>query len=159
MSYQPGNNLKVVRHAFSEKLSPGIRCSQPGRTKQSFKAECDIHNILAKFRKTGLIDFVNKNEARYGDFSDFDFRSAMDTIAAANSMFEQLPSDIRSQFKNDPTAFIAFMDDPDNDLKAIKVGLKRPSEPPEEVQAAFPPEPQPVADKPVKGASAPQPAS
>ena len=43
-----------------------------------------------------------------------EFQEAQNIIAEAKSMFETVPSRIRSDFKNDPELFIAFMQNPKN---------------------------------------------
>ena len=39
----------------------------PSLTKQSFKDECNINNIMSKYMKDGLIGHVNKHQGRYDD--------------------------------------------------------------------------------------------
>ena len=38
-------------------------------TKQSFKDECDINKIMAKFQKTGALNHYAKHAPQYGDAS------------------------------------------------------------------------------------------
>ena len=72
---------------------------EPSRTKQSFKKECDINEILKQFRRTGVINHVAKHQGFYGDFtSGVTYQGAMQVIAEANSMFESLPAHIRAEF-------------------------------------------------------------
>jgi phage internal scaffolding protein len=56
----------------------------------------------------------------------YDYQDAMNTVAAANSMFEGLPSAIRNQFDNDPAKFINFVDDEANADKLVEMGLVKP---------------------------------
>ncbi|AXL14766.1 internal scaffolding protein [Microviridae sp.] len=102
-----------------------IKCPQ-GVTKQHHKAECDINQIMAKFQKTGLINHINENEAKYGDVSGDDFYDSCLIIANANSMFEELPSTVRKNFDNDPGKFLKFVENPDNEGKLIEYGLANP---------------------------------
>lgn len=69
-----------------------------GRTKQSFKDECDINNIVEKYQRTGAVSHANNYEAQYGDVNVADFQTAMNTVAQANTMFEDLPSSLREEF-------------------------------------------------------------
>ena len=46
---------------------------------------------MAKFQKTGVIDHLNKYEGRYDDHTGSDYQNAMNVIAEANTMFEELP--------------------------------------------------------------------
>jgi phage internal scaffolding protein len=82
-----------------------------GRTKQEFKAQCDINKILRKHDKTGLITHVNIATARFDDFtSSVGFHEAMTMVTAAQKSFDELPSDVRKKFGNDPAEFLAAID-------------------------------------------------
>ena len=128
----------------------GIDCSKPIITKQSFKDECDINNIMMKYIRTGLIDHVNRYQGRYGDFSDVpDLLNAFDIIEQSEEMFESLPSDIRKEFNNDVVLFLEFAQDPANADKLKDYGLipddRTPANP---VPAGSPDEP---VDSPADG--------
>jgi len=120
--------MTEIRKPFS-RVSVSVAFPERGRTKQSFKDECDINRIMAKYQRTGLVEFVNNNEARYGDFSGFDFSQSMNVVAKANEMFAQLPSNIRKRFNNDAVEFVSFIDDDANRLEAEKLGLVTPKPP------------------------------
>ena len=62
-----------------------------GRTKQSFKDETDVNQIIAKHTRMGTLSHLEQWGGQYGDWSEFDFQKAQNQIARANSMFEQLP--------------------------------------------------------------------
>lgn len=109
--------------AYGKKLKISLKCTGPGRTKQSFKAECDINQIMARFRKTGTVDFTNKHEPRYGDVTAFEYQSAVCTVAAAKSMFNDMPSHLRARFENEPARFLAFVNDERNRAEAEQLGL------------------------------------
>ena len=85
-----------------------------GRTKQSFKDETDVNNIIAKHARMGTLSHLEQFGGQYGDFGDFDFQEAQNQIARANSMFEELPSAVRNQFANSPEKFLEYVNDPDN---------------------------------------------
>lgn len=93
------------------------------RAKQSHKAECDINTIMAKYKKTGLIDHMARSAGEYADVSGADFQSAQLVVAGAKSMFQGLPASIRARFENDPGEFLAFMDNPANVNEAVELGL------------------------------------
>lgn len=94
-----------------------------GRTKQSFKAECDINNIMARFVRTGVLDFTNRRQAQYGDVTGLEYQSAMDLVVRAREMFAELPSAVRSRFQNEPGQFLDFVQDPANAEEMVKMGL------------------------------------
>ena len=37
------------------------------RTRQEFKEECDINNIMRKYKQSGLVEHVKEYGGRYGD--------------------------------------------------------------------------------------------
>ena len=99
-----------------------------GRTKQSFKNSTDINKILHRAQKTGMISHLAKHEAIYGDFDGFDFTTAQNTIARANSIFAELPSELRNEFEGQPSKFFEFANDPNNvgKLTELLPGLAAP---------------------------------
>jgi len=88
---------------------------EPSRTKQSFLAETDVNNIIKRYRVTGLLPQHAGNPI-FGDFTRLpaDYQEALNKVLDAESAFNAVSSDIRSQFQNDPKAFVAFCTDPAN---------------------------------------------
>lgn len=111
--------------AYGQKRKVSVTFKGQGRTKQQFKEECDINKIMARFQQTGLIEFVNKNQGQYLDCTGFDYQEAMQTVAAANSMFMQMPSALRAEFGNSPQKFVEFCENPDNRSRLAEMGLLR----------------------------------
>lgn len=103
------------------------------RTHQSFKAECDINNLMRRYEKTGILDHVNHVQGRYGDFTVVpDYQTALNRVSQANEMFMMLPARIRAEFQNDPGKFLAFAEDPENEPAMRELGLlpsKKPDSP------------------------------
>lgn len=100
------------------------------RTKQSFKDECDINNIMKRFHQTGLVSHVNKYQGSYEDVSrGYDYRESLEVLKRAQEAFGSLPSKIRYRFHNDPGEFLEFMSNPANLDEAVELGLavKRPA--------------------------------
>ncbi len=117
----------VTAYAPKMRVSVDFSHETPfGRTKQSHKSECDVNQILAKYQRTGILEFTSNNEPRYDDVTGLDFQSAMQTVASANSLFAQMPSSLRKRFENDPAKFLNFVDDPKNYDEAVKIGLVTP---------------------------------
>ncbi len=85
-----------------------------GRTKQSFKDETDINMILKRAQKSGTISHLNKFEARYGDFSNFDFFEAQLKLAKGGEIFDALPVELRREFNQSPADFFNYVNDPAN---------------------------------------------
>lgn len=118
-----------IRHAYSPRVRVAVEFSGSGRTKQSFKDECDINRIMSRYAATGVLDFIEKREARFADVSETDFLTAMQTVAEATTAFNSLPSALRERFENEPARLLAFLEDSRNLEEAIELGLvNRPLE-------------------------------
>jgi len=96
---------------------------KPSLTKQSFRDECDINNILRKFNVTGQLP-AGSVQPQYGDFSGItDYQSALNAVMAAQDSFLALPAKIRSRFDNDPALFVEFASDEANKDEMRAMGL------------------------------------
>lgn len=96
-------------------------------TKQSFRQESNINNIMKKYERTGLLEHVNERQARFGDFADIpDFQTALNQIHEAQMLFDDLPAAIRKKFQNDPVEFVEFAQNPENEDQMIEMGLLPP---------------------------------
>lgn len=111
------------RHRYGHYPRLQVTFSGPGRTKQSFKEECDINTLMAKYLKTGHMDHVNQALPRFECVSDHDFQSAQNLIADAKSMFENIPSAVRARFENNPGKLLDWVHDPKNVQEAASLGF------------------------------------
>ncbi len=144
-----------------------------GRTKQAFKNETDINQILKRAQKSGMISHLNKHEARYGDFANFDFFDAQLQLAAGATIFADLPVELRREFNQSPGEFFEYVNDPANvgRLNDLLPGLAEPgrqnislrpvladtpAETPPAIPEAMPPEtpPEAAAEAPEEPSSA-----
>jgi len=117
-------NPFTIRSAYGPKEHLGdIGDLGVSLTKQSFTKECDINNIMAKYQKTGAIEHVNKHEASYGFATSIDFQEALEIIRTGQTMFDELPSSIRTKFDNDPAKFLDFVQDENNQAEMVELGL------------------------------------
>ena len=108
---------------------------KPSRTQQQFKDECDVNNIIKKYKKTGLITHLQKNPGTYADLTNIpSYSEALQTIITASEAFNALPSDFRYELHNDPQELIKFLRDPANDERSIAMGLKVKPEKPDTTQ-------------------------
>jgi len=129
MSYKPESRTPLstptlFKSAYSEKLRVVHEFPENSRwTKQSFKDECDINTIMSRYMRTGEMPMINVSYPQYMDCTAMDFESHMQFIAGAQSMFNELPSDIRNRFKNDPAAFLDFCSDEKNRPELAQMGL------------------------------------
>jgi len=113
---------------------PVIDCSKDKHiTKQSFKRECDINNIMARYRKTGVLDqdAINQRHAAFADISEIgDYQDCKNRILEAKKAFGDLPALVRNKFANDPAQLLDFVRDENNREEAIELGLIPKPEPP-----------------------------
>lgn len=136
-AYGPHNPEDYMTHPEGESL-----------TQQQFKDDCDIHVILDRFQRTGHIDHVTKFGAKYGFADSETFYEHMQTVATANTMFEELPQRAREHFGNDPGRFLDFVDNaaPETvrtvlrDFEMLKDGAPVSPEAPAPVLETAPPE-------------------
>lgn len=112
------------RNAVSRETA--LVCKDASRTKQSFKDETDINNIVRRFGLTGELP-TSLKVPTYEDFSAVvDFQSAMNIVIRAEKAFAEMPADVRRRFDNDPGKFMAFVHDDANKDEARKLGLLVP---------------------------------
>ncbi len=119
----------TLRSAYGPKTRQQITFPGQGRTKQSHKKECDINNIMARFQKTGTVDFVNTQKPQFGDATGIEFQTAMETVAKAEEMFAELPSKIRERFNNNAQELLVFLENEENRTEAAFLGLLKEPEP------------------------------
>lgn len=96
---------------------------EEGRTQQQFADECDIDNILQKFRRTHVLTHTSRHAAEYGFADSTTLHEAMNIVAKANSMFADLPSHLREKFDGDPGKYLDFVQDPVNKAEMADLGL------------------------------------
>lgn len=115
--------------------------SLPSRTKQEFKNECDINLIMKRFKKIAGADFLSRYQGivggQFGDFTQVtDYRTALDQVDRARSVFMALPAKVRARFENDPAKFLDFVHNPANEKEMVSLGLavEKPVEPPKAAQ-------------------------
>lgn len=112
-----------------------VKFNTPSRTKQCFKEECDMNNIIKRFKKTVGTDFLDRYQGyvggQFGDFTDVsDYRSAIDQINRADEVFMALPAVLRAKFDNDAASFLDFCQNPNNRDELRAMGLLNPEVPP-----------------------------
>jgi len=82
-------------------------------TVQSAKKECDIHNILKQYKKTGMISHVSAELPAFKDLPDnIDYQQALEIVREAENSFADLPAKVRDYFDNNPSKLLASLGDP-----------------------------------------------
>lgn len=144
------NGKIILKRANGTKKVTTIN-NLPSRTQKQFRDQVNVNSIMAKYRKTGLLDHVRKTPGVYADLTNLpDYSTAMNTIIRAQETFQTVPATIRQRFDNDPAKFIAFLDDDKNYDEAVKLGLIIPKE-------SLPPESEAPKSKPKKSSETPNP--
>jgi len=113
-----------IRRPYEKRLRVPTATIGESRTKQSFKEECNINNIMKRYEKTGVVNHLAETQGNYGSYIDApSYHAAMSQICRANEMFGLLPSKVRYRFDNDPARFLAFVHDPENAAELVEMGL------------------------------------
>lgn len=143
--FTPSTNLEKPKykdhydpHLIRTAYMPSFRGSdlffdpnvEPSFTLQQHKDECDINNIIAQYEVTGLLHHTNPLAPMQGDFSEFgpgiDFIAAQNFLVEAQASFDALPAKVRARFQNNPAELLTFLEDPENEIEARKLGLLNP---------------------------------
>ena len=115
---------QTFRTAYDPHKKYVFKTSGESLTQQHFKEECDVINIIKRHDRNGIIEHVQRGQARYGDFSEVaDYREALDLVRDAQDEFMTIPSDIRKKFDNDPGKFYEFVSNPDNKEELKQMGF------------------------------------
>jgi len=121
---------KFMRRAYGPRHRVTIDAGGESRTKQSFKDECDVNTIMARYQKTGVVTHFNEQKASYGFAPAIDYQEALNLVKKASDLFDGLPSQIRAKFQNNPREFLAFCENPDNRSEMALLGLLKETETP-----------------------------
>lgn len=107
---------------------------EEGMTKQSFKEECDINVLLARYEKAGFLPPFDGMQ--FGDFSDVPtFQEAFEIVRVAEDQFAALPAQVRAECGHDPAQFLRKVQDPEF-VKKHNLGVSPPSQPDSGLKAA-----------------------
>lgn len=100
-------------------------------TKQEFKDECNINNIVSQYKLTGIINHINQQPPVYADLpDDMDYQTSLATISSASDAFDRLPAATRRAFDNDPYQLLIALGDPARRTELEQLGiLKGPATP------------------------------
>lgn len=86
----------------------GLTFTQPSLVKPQFAADCDLHNIIDRFMRTGQLppSHARSSIADATTLPD-NFQDVMDSAVKVRQQFDMLPVDEREKFGNDPDAWLA----------------------------------------------------
>lgn len=115
---------KVTKRKANGSRRVQMACVGASKTRASQQKETEINTIISKYDKTGTLTHITRAIPRFDDVSELsDYKSALDQVLSAQKMFNDLPSDVRTEFDNDPGKLIDFLQDPSNADKAHELGL------------------------------------
>lgn len=100
-----------------------LKLDTKSHVEQHHRDAININTIMRKYRQTGTLPNAPA-DGIYGNFATTDdYHSTQDKLLAAQDMFMNLPSDVRSKFDNDAGHFFGFVNDPENLSEAQEMGL------------------------------------
>jgi phage internal scaffolding protein len=143
MSFLPTNQTTIIDKKTKRRRVVTVN-NDTSMTEQSHLESTDLNKIMKKLQQGVAGDFFNKNEGKYSDVTAVDYHDAMNKIAATNSMFEELPSNFRNKFENNPEVFLDFVQNPVNQDELISMGLATDNRPQSEVVKSEPTQPEPA---------------
>lgn len=106
---------------------------EPGRsrTRQEHRRTQDINLMVKKHKDLNAVEAIKlyqRTDAvlQAGDFNmDNDYGAVVARKRVLDRAWLNIDAEIRKEFKNDPQAFINWVDDPKNQDEVIKRGFKR----------------------------------
>ncbi len=150
------NKSEFGRGAFIAHERLQLKCEEPTRAKQAMADACDINNIMDQYALSGLVGHINEHKGNYGDLpSVVDYHDSCNAVIAAKDAFASLPAKIRNRFDNDPSEFLAFVQNEENMEEMAELGLvdKPSSRKPKQAEAEAPAEPDLPLEEPISGSS------
>ena len=114
-----------VKLSFPEKDKSSISITQ-----QNFKKEQDINTIMKRYIKTGILGdplSIRNANPKFGNFDNVaDFHTQMNRLTELQTEFNELNSEVRNRFNNDPAELVEFLADPKNEDEARELGFLPP---------------------------------
>ncbi len=92
-----------------------------GRTKQSQEDQCDINKLLERYQRDASLGHLEKYGGEYGNYADYDFENHVTKIAEMNTIFEQLPAEVKKDFGQSTNKFFEFVTNPQNEGKLAEL--------------------------------------
>lgn len=95
------------------------------KTKQSQEAQCNINNIIKMYTVTGTLTHISEALGEYRDMTlqPKDMHECMNIVANAQSLYHELPAEVRKATGHNVANFLPYIDDPENIDKCVEMGL------------------------------------
>jgi len=111
-------------------ISLSLKCKDKSKTMQEFKDEVNINNIMSRYKKTGVVSHIMKDQPMFDDVSEtMSYREALQLQITASENFIKLPAKVRARFRNDPAYLMDFLNNSNNYDEAVNLGLVDPKKP------------------------------
>lgn len=106
MTQKQTEKVRIIGR-YDDHLVVGLDCSKDEKmTKDSFKEECDINVIMARYKRTGALP-QNYRHPVYADVSEVpSYMEALEVVRQAEEAFYSLPAETRLECANDPAVFV-----------------------------------------------------
>lgn len=118
--------MMKFRTSRSEPMLQPFHFQKDSMVQEQFAYDCDINNIVAGMTSPMPMRQPVSDEVR--KFSPDMYEQALLTKAKAENAFMELPSEVRTFFKNDPKNMLDFISKPENQAKCIELGLMKVDE-------------------------------
>ncbi len=92
-----------------------------GKTKQSQRDECDINKLLERYQRDASLGHLEKYQGVYGNYANYDFENHVTKIAEMNTIFEQLPAEVKRDFGQSTNKFFEFVTNPENENRLTEL--------------------------------------
>ncbi|QCS36615.1 minor capsid protein [Capybara microvirus Cap3_SP_535] len=119
--------MVIINKRFDDRSpSVGIKFLDESLAQQQFKDHVDINNIVRQYNDSGSFNPLNitTRPPVYADCTKIPSYLEMNNIMVrACQDFENLPSNVRKYFQDNPYSFMDFCNDPANLEKGIELGL------------------------------------
>lgn len=107
-----------------------VDCGDEMLTKQAFKDECDIHQILERYQRTGQLTHLASQQGQFLDLpASVDLQEAYALAQRAGEAFDALPAAVRDRFDNSAINLLAALEDPGmvDELRELGILVKPPA--------------------------------
>lgn len=132
-----GKLNEVIRH-YTKRPNGTLRIQTdyefcPTLAEQHTAHLTDINYLMKKYKPDELAAYIAARTAHRTEILGHDFsqepslQDAKNVVYQSRKAFEELPEEIRGQFKNH-LEFLKFIDNPKNEEKLIKLGLVKKKE-------------------------------
>ena len=105
--------MKVIETRENGTKRVYTKVDKKSKTDQQYKDDTDVNRIMSRFKTTGQIAHLAKNEGKFADVSNIQsLHQSLVTVREAEYAFAQLPAKVRKFFDNDMRNAEKYLADP-----------------------------------------------